>query len=113
MLSITQATVTTFAIAAVIVVCRALPVILLGRSKGENRGLGVFIGFVERSVPPVAMTALAVVSLVSVDWSRPYGGVPELVAAAAVALAHLVWRNTLLSILGGTILYMAIRFLVQ
>ena len=63
------------------------------------------------SVLPAAMMGLLVVyCFKGVTWLSGSHGVPELLAAAAVAGLHLWKKNVLLSIAGGTALYM---FLIQ
>ena len=77
-----------------------------------------FLLFPERKEPPQAVTdlgrllpaammgLLVVYCLKDVTWSAPPHGAPELLAVLAVILLHR-WRgNVLLSIAGGTALYM-------
>lgn len=61
-------------------------------------------------IPPAAMAMLVVYCLKGISFAAWPFGLPELLAGAAVVLLHLYKRNTLISILGGTALYM---FLVQ
>ncbi|MDO4542238.1 MAG: AzlD domain-containing protein, partial [Bacillota bacterium] len=58
-------------------------------------------------VLPAAIIALLVVYCLqnTAVLSYPYG-IPEAIAVAAVVLVHLWKRNNLLSIVGGTVLYM-------
>jgi branched-subunit amino acid transport protein AzlD len=63
---------------------------------------------VERVVPPVAMTVLAVNSIAAPVKEGPAASVPVL-AAAALTLGVQLWkRNYLVSILGGTAAYMVL-----
>lgn len=111
MLSVSDALVASAVMTAVTVACRAFPFLFLS-GKGEGGpALRAFVSFVERSVPPVAMTCLAVTALASADWGRPSGGPAQLAAAAAVVFLHLRWRNVLLSIVGGTAIYMILSSL--
>ena len=88
--------------AAVTVVVRALPFLALGRdgrTPAPVRRLG------ER-LPPAIMAILVVYCLRSVEFSALAGWLPALAAGAATVALHLWRRNTLLSIAGGTVLYM-------
>ena len=90
-----------FAMGAVILLCRALPFVLI-RWTGSSR----IAGFVEKIVPPAAMTVLAFNALGAPFRDNPRNGLLVLAAAVVTALTHLWKRNTLLSILGGTLVYM-------
>ena len=57
---------------------------------------------------PAMMGLLVVYCLRSISWLSAPHGAPELIAIAAVAGLHLWKRNVLLSIAGGTVLYMVL-----
>lgn len=59
-----------------------------------------------RLLPPAMMGLLVVYCLKDVTWLSAPHGAPELLAIAAVALLHRWKGNVLLSITGGTALYM-------
>ena len=65
-----------------------------------------------RLLPPAMMGLLVVYSLRSVDILSGSHGLPEAIAVAATALLHLWKRNTLVSILAGTAVYMLLVQLV-
>jgi branched-subunit amino acid transport protein AzlD len=105
------------AMGAVVVFCRALPFLFFSRNAnsvgddnegGRRKGAGAFLDFVERVVPPVAMTVLAFNALGGAFRDGPANGLLSLAAAAFTAVLHLWKGNYLISILGGTILYMII-----
>jgi branched-subunit amino acid transport protein AzlD len=102
------------AMGAVVVFCRALPFLFFSRDgskigDGEHKkGRGVFLDFVERIVPPVAMTVLAFNALGGAFRDNPRDGLFALAASVFTAVLHLWKGNYLISILGGTILYMII-----
>jgi branched-subunit amino acid transport protein AzlD len=108
------------AMGAVVVFCRALPFLFFSRDGnevndgnkvddgGRKKGAGAFLEFVERVVPPVAMTVLAFNALGGAFRDGPANGLLSLAAAAFTAVLHLWKGNYLISILGGTILYMII-----
>ncbi|HEY9053488.1 MAG TPA: AzlD domain-containing protein [Rectinemataceae bacterium] len=103
MLSIGQAVVAAASMVLVIVFCRALPFVFFSKGKPP-----AYLAFLEDYMPALAMTVLAVSSYTGLDWKSSPWGIPELVAGLCVALLHLWKRNALLSILGGTLLYMGL-----
>ncbi len=95
---------TILAMAAATVLTRYLPFWIFPPGKAAP-------GFVKRLqglLPPAVIGLLVVYCFRNVDvLSAPYG-LPELLAALAVAALHLWRRNTLLSIAGGTAVYMVL-----
>lgn len=85
---------------------RGLPFLLFsGKSKTPP-----YITYLGKVLPYAIIGMLVVYCLKNVSvFSAPFG-LPELIAGAAIVLVHCWKRNTLLSIGGGTLLYM---FLVQ
>jgi branched-subunit amino acid transport protein AzlD len=102
------------AMGAVVVFCRAFPFLFFSRDANEvgdgeqKKGVGVFLDFVERVVPPVAMTVLAFNALGGAFRENLSNGLPALAAAVFTAVLHLWKGNFLISILGGTLLYMIV-----
>ena len=96
------------AMGAVIFLCRALPFIFFKRTNSSRLG-----NFVERIVPPAAMTVLAFNSLGSSFKNDSLDGLLAFIAAMFTALVHLWKRNTLVSILGGTAVYMILHRIVM
>jgi branched-subunit amino acid transport protein AzlD len=121
-LSLGAALAFTFAMGGVIFFCRIFPFLFFRENKdpdrrGEKNREGekgrsrreLFLNFVEKLVPPAAMTVLAcnaVAGPLKVDIKE---GVPVFVAAALTALVHLWKRNPLFSIFGGTAAYMILE----
>ena len=88
--------------ALVTLLTRALPFLLFDR--GENPPKVVL--YLGRVLPAAMMGLLVVYCLKGVQWTAaPHGG-PEVVSVAVVAALHKWKGNVLLSIAGGTILYM-------
>lgn len=83
---------------------RALPFLLFDRGE-QPPGLILYLG---RVLPPAIIAMLVVYCLRGVSFSSPGGWVPQLLAAAAVTILHLWKHNNLLSIFGGTVLYMVL-----
>lgn len=92
--------------AAVTFAVRALPFLLFPQGKKIPERVEVL----GKVLPPAVIGILVVYCLKSVSLVRFPFGLPELLAVAAVVLLHVWKRNNLISICGGTALYM---FLVQ
>ena len=72
---------------------------------GEPPKVVLYLG---KYLPPAVIAMLIVYCLRGVTFTAPAGWAPALIAAAAVAALHLWKKNNLLSILGGTVLYMVL-----
>lgn len=97
-----QTLVTILAIAAGTILTRALPFLLFPAGKETPR----FVKYLGRTLPFATIGLLVVYCLREVQvLTFPYG-LPELLGVAAVAGLHLWRHNTLLSIGGGTLIYM-------
>ena len=94
--------ITILAMAAATVLTRFLPIWVFPKDAP---------GFVKRLqglLPPAVIGLLVVYCFRNVDMMSSPFGLPELLAALAVAALHLWRRNTLLSIAGGTAVYMVL-----
>jgi len=101
------------AMAAAIYFCRLFPFLFFrGKDNSTSSTYNAFFGFIEKTVPPVAMTVLAFNSLAGPIKTSPYELIPALIAAAATALVHIWRRNPLISIFGGTALFMLLTRLL-
>ena len=81
---------------------RFLPFLIFG----ENRKTPALITHLGKVLPYAIMGMLVVYCLKNVSLLQSPHALPELLGCAAVVLLHLWKRNTLLSIAGGTALYM-------
>lgn len=81
---------------------RALPFAFFGGKDGVPR----WVASLGHMLPPAIMAALVVYCLKSVPFGPFADGAKQLIAAAVVVALHLLRRNTLLSIAGGTAAYM-------
>ncbi|MDR2798876.1 MAG: AzlD domain-containing protein [Treponema sp.] len=113
MVSIPSALILTVLMGAVIFFCRVLPFLFfrdrqdVPPAPGET--FGPLLEFVEKLVPPVAMTVLAF-NAISVPFTADFPqGLSAFIAAGFTALVHLWKRNSLFSICGGTMVYMLIE----
>ncbi len=93
--------------AAVTLALRVLPFLIFGKKKTPP-----FIRYLGKYLPYAIMGMLVVYCLKSVRPLVFPHGLPELIAILTVVLLHLWKRNTLLSILGGTVSYMLLVQLV-
>ena len=86
---------------------RIVPVLIFGRG-GKVPELILYLG---RVVPYTAMGLLIVYCLKDVSVMEGSHGLPEAIALALVAVSYLWKRNTILSVVAGTAVYMAmLRF---
>lgn len=70
------------------------------------------VAYLGRVLPPAMMGLLVVYCLKGVSWTAAPHGAPELIAVAVTAALHW-WRgNVLVSIAGGTAVYMLLVQLV-
>ena len=81
---------------------RALPFLLFDRGESPPK-LVLYLG---RVLPPAIIAMLIVYCLKGISFTAPALWAPQLMAVAAVVALHLWKRNNLISIFGGTILYM-------
>ncbi|MCL2232764.1 MAG: AzlD domain-containing protein [Treponema sp.] len=113
--SVHEALLLALAMGAVILFCRAFPFLFFG---GKDSGVhseeadakslrkAAFLTFVEKTVPPAAMTVLAFNALGGAFRYTPEAGLLVLAASVFTALVHIWKRNPLISIFGGTAVYM-------
>ena len=88
--------------AGVTIATRALPFICFGGRKGAPR----MITALGRMLPSAIMAALVVYCMKNVPFGTLSDGLKQLIAAGVVAALHVWRRSTLLSIAGGTAVYM-------
>ncbi len=72
----------------------------------EHKEPSPVVTYLGKVLPPAMMGLLVVYCLKGVVWTAAPYGAPEILAVAVVALLHLWKGNVLLSIAGGTALYM-------
>ena len=72
----------------------------------ENRKPPAAVIYLGRVLPPAMMGLLVVYCLKGVTWLEAPHGAPEIIAVAVVTALHCWKRNVLLSIAGGTAVYM-------
>ena len=104
MLSTAGAVAAIAVMAVVTFLTRALPFLLFDRGESPPK-LVLYLG---RVLPPAIIAMLIIYCLRGVSFATPGGWVPQLLCVAVVAGLHLWKHNNLLSIFGGTILYMVL-----
>jgi len=99
---------TTIGIVLVVAICtfitRSVPFLLFGTKKEVPDT----IEYLGKVLPAAIMGALIIYCLKNVSVLSFSYGIPEGIAVLAVVILHLWKINTLLSIAGGTIIYMVI-----
>lgn len=103
---LTDTIITIFLMAGIIFLTRSLPFILFARTKPPKA-----IRFIERFIPPTVMSILVVYCLKDISWTSWPSGINELISLALVVALHLYKKNAMLSIFGGTALYILLRSL--
>ena len=104
MLTTGQAVAAIAVMAGVTFLTRALPFLLFDRGDSPPK-LVLYLG---RVLPPAIIAMLIIYCLRGISFSAPAGWAPQLIAVGAVVALHLWKKNNLLSIFGGTILYMVL-----
>ena len=109
-MSTAQAVLTIAVMALITFLTRALPFLLFDRGERAPKAV-LYLG---RVLPPAVIAMLIVYCLrgmcvtPSADMAALALWVPQVIGVAAVALLHLWKKNNLLSIFGGTLLYMVL-----
>lgn len=89
-------------IALVTALIRFMPFIIFN----GNRKTPVIIEKLGKTLPYAIMGMLVVYCLKGVNFLSPSGWVPSLIACVVVAILYIWKRNTLISIISGTLCYM-------
>ena len=101
----------TIAVIAICVACtflpRALPFLLFG-----GREVPKIVKYLGRILPMAVMATLVVYCLRSTTFDAMGNFLPQIIAVAVVAVLHLWRKNTFLSIVVGTAVYMLLVQLV-
>jgi branched-subunit amino acid transport protein AzlD len=100
-LSLTMAILGTLVSAAIILITRAFPFVLFSRRDPPR-----IICFIEKYIPSMVMAILVIYCLKDTRLEVHPWGLPSFIALAVTVVLHLWKRNPMISILGGTILYM-------
>lgn len=107
-MTLTQQIVTIGLCALGTVLTRFVPFLIFG----ENRRTPAFIQYLGKVLPGAIFAMLVIYCLKNVSFRTYSYGLPELIAIAVTAGLHLWKRQMLLSIAGGTAVYMLLIRLV-
>lgn len=99
-----QTAVTILAITLGTMLTRFLPFILFS----ENRKVSDTVVYLGRVLPPAMIGLLVVYCFKSVAFLSVPFGAPEIISIVAIIMLHKLKGNVMLSIAGGTILYMVL-----
>lgn len=105
-MTVLQQVATILAVAAATVLTRALPFAVFSSDKKTPR----VVRYLGAALPPAVFGLLVVYCLRNVDVMGGSHGVPELAAILGTAALHLWKRNMLVSIFGGTALYLVLLY---
>ena len=97
------------AVAALVTIALRFAPFLIFRGSKQTPA---FVAYLGRVLPYAIMGMLVVYCLRNISFASAPHGAPELIACAVVAALHLWKRNTLISIVGGTVCYMLLIQLV-
>lgn len=101
-MTLTQQIITILMCVLATVLTRALPFLLFSSKKPTPK----FVRYLGGALPAAIFAMLVVYCLKNVNILSGSHGIPELIAICAVVGVHLWRKNTLLSILSGTVIYM-------
>ena len=90
-------------VALVTLSLRAAPFVLFG-----NRPLSGMMRYLGKVLPPAIMTVLVIYCLRGLSFAQFPFGIPELAACALVVILQVTRKNMYLSIIAGTLCYMAL-----
>lgn len=102
-LTLMAALVATVLCGLVIYLERAFPFLLFSRKDPPK-----IIRFIERYIPPMVMSALLFYCLKDISFTSSHDYLPSLIAVSFTAIVHLLKRNFLMSVFGGTLIYMVL-----
>ena len=107
-MSLTEQIITIAVVILGTVLTRALPFIIFP----ENKPTPAYVKYLGNVLPAAVIGLLVVFSLKDVSIMSTYHALPEAIAVAVIILLHWWRRNMLISIAGGTIVYMLLVQLV-
>jgi branched-subunit amino acid transport protein AzlD len=103
MMSLEKVFLAVLVMAGVTFFTRALPFVFFAKRRPPS-----IVVFLEKYIPPMVMMILVVYCLKDIDMTASPYGIPEIVSVVFVVIIHMLVRNPLVSIFGGTLLYMII-----
>ena len=107
-MTITEQIITIALCALATIITRFLPFIVFN----EKRKLPVFVQYLGKYLPAAIFGMLIIYCLKDVSFLQGYHGIPEMIGIGVTVLLHLWKKKMILSILGGTVVYMLLVHLV-
>jgi branched-subunit amino acid transport protein AzlD len=95
-----EALVATIMVALLTFGTRLVPFVLPRRESFPS-----LVEYFEGTVPGFSLVLLALYCLRDARWLAPPYGLPEIIGVTVVVILHLAKKNTLLSIVSGTVVY--------
>ena len=108
-MTLTQQIITIAMVVLGTMITRFLPFWLFPESKGIPR----VVAFLGQALPPAMMGLLVIYCLKGTDVLGPTHAIPEIVALAVIYVLHRMKHNALLSIAGGTAVYVLLLRLLS
>lgn len=102
-LTLNQILIATLISAAVIFSTRAFPFVLFSKKDPP-----AIIRFIQKYIPPMVMAVLLIYCFKDVNFGASPFGIPELIGLSVTVGLHLWKSNSMISIFGGTIIYMVL-----
>lgn len=102
-MSNTYALAAIFTMAAVTAVLRFFPFVVMG-----NKKTPAYVEYLGKVLPYSVMAMLVVYCLKNIDFTQAPFALPEVISVVVVGALHVWKRNTLLSIIAGTVCYMVL-----
>ena len=103
-MTVIQQIITVAVVVAGTMLTRFLPSLLFPAGRSTPK----YIQYLGRVLPPAVFGLLVIYCLRNVSLLKGSHGIPELISIAAVIVLHIWKRQMLLSIAGGTVLYMVL-----
>ncbi|MBR5933938.1 MAG: AzlD domain-containing protein [Treponema sp.] len=100
-LTLSKAFIGMFISASILFSLRAFPFVLFSK-----RNPPAILQFIEKYIPPMVMAVLVVYCFKDVNFGIKPFGIPEVAALTFTVGIHLIKNNPMLSIFGGTTLFM-------
>lgn len=106
-LTITQAIITIFASFLIILFTRIIPFVVFNK-----RNPPALIKFIEKFIPAMIMAILVIYCFKDVTYTKAPYGLPYFICVVIAAILHLCFKNSMLSILGTTVIYMILSRII-
>lgn len=109
-LTLLQAIIATLATAVLMFLLRAFPFIVFSKKNPPK-----VLSFIEKYIPAMVIGVLIVYCLADskyLDFTTSPWGIPAIAGIVSTVLLHLWKGNSMISIFGGTILYMVLERLI-